>query len=264
MSADIRYFDSHCHLQDDRFEPDRETVMARAGQAGVREIVVIGADPADAAAARSLAAESEGHAEWPKLWFTAGLHPHEASRWDSSVRSAVEAELDRGAVALGEVGLDFHYDNSPRDLQRAAFRDQLAIARERALPVVIHSREAEDETLEILNDSGVDPERVVLHCFTGSPRMLRRGVDSGYYVSFSGIATFDSFDSGGLVPLVPADRILAETDAPYLAPVPYRGKRNEPAYLPATVAALARHRSVSPAELAAATRENARRFYRLD
>jgi TatD DNase family protein len=263
MSAETRYFDSHCHLQDDRFEPDREAVLARARQAGVREIVVIGADPSDAAAARSVAAESTAREEWPDLWFTAGLHPHEASRWDSAVRRAVEAELDRGAVALGEMGLDFHYDNSPREVQRNAFRDQLAIARERGLPVVIHSREAEDETLEILSDSGVDPERVVLHCFTGSLRMLRRAVESGYYVSFSGIATFDSFDSAGLVPVVPAERLLAETDAPYLAPVPHRGRRNEPAFLPATVAALARVRGASPAELAAATRENARRFYRL-
>jgi TatD DNase family protein len=264
MFADIRYFDSHCHLQDDRFEPDREAVLVRARQAGVREIVVIGADPADAAAARSLAAASAARAEWPELWFTAGLHPHEASRWDASIRRAVEAELDRGAVALGEVGLDFHYDNSPRDLQRTAFRDQLRIARERGLPVVVHSREAEDETLEILLGSEVDPERVVLHCFTGSLRMLQRAVEGGYYVSFSGIATFDSFDSGGLVPLVPTDRLLAETDAPYLAPVPHRGRRNEPAFLVDTVAALARHRDASPAELAAATRENARRFYRLD
>ncbi|HET9334724.1 MAG TPA: TatD family hydrolase, partial [Gemmatimonadota bacterium] len=216
MSADIRYFDSHCHLQDDRFEPDRKAVLERARDAGVREIVVIGVDPSDAAAGRSLVAESGARAEWPKLWFTAGLHPHEASRWDSSVRFAVEGELDRGAVALGEVGLDFHYDNSPRDLQREAFRDQLAIARERALPVVIHSREAEDETLEMLSASGVDPDRIVLHCFTGSLRMLQRGVDNGYYVSFSGIATFGSFDSAGLLPLVPADRLLVETDAPYL------------------------------------------------
>ena len=264
MSAEIRYFDSHCHLQDDRFEPDREAVLTRARQAGVSEIVVIGADPADAAAARSLAAESGAREDWPELWFTAGLHPHEASRWDTSVRRAVEAELDRGAVALGEVGLDFHYDNSPRDLQRAAFRDQLAIARARGLPGVIHSRDAEDETLEILGASGVDPERIVLHCFTGSIRMLQLAVERGCYVSFSGIATFDSFDSSSLVPLVPTDRLLAETDAPYLAPVPNRGRRNEPAFLPDTVAALARHRGAILAELAVATRENARRFYRLD
>lgn len=263
MSAEPRYFDSHCHLQDDRFGPDREAVLTRAAQAGVREIVVIGADPAAAAAARSLAAESGARPEGPKLWFTAGLHPHEAARWDATVRRAVEAELDQGAVALGEVGLDFHYDNSPRDIQRSAFRDQLAIARERGLPVVIHSRDAEDETLDVLSASGVDPARVVLHCFTGSPGMLRRAVESGYYVSFSGIATFDSFDSGVLVPSVPADRLLVETDAPYLAPVPHRGRRNEPAFLPDTVAALARLRGARPAELAAATRENARRFYRL-
>lgn len=261
MSADIRYFDSHCHLQDDRFEPDREAVLVRASQAGVLEIVVIGADPSDAAAARSLAAESDGREEWPRLWFTAGLHPHEASRWDSDLRRAVESELDRGAVALGEVGLDFHYDNSPRDAQRTAFRDQLAIARERALPVVIHSRDAEDETLAMLGASGVDPERVVLHCFTGSLRMLRLAVERGYYVSFSGIATFDSFDSIGLVPIVPAERLLAETDAPYLAPVPHRGRRNEPAFVRHVADRVAAVLGRSPDEVVTATGENARRVF---
>ena len=264
MSPDVRYFDSHCHLQDDRFDIDRSSVLVRAAEAGVREIVVIGSDPESAAAARDLAVESAGREEWPHLWFTAGLHPHDASRWDPATHSGVEAELERGAVAVGEIGLDFHYDNSPRDLQHEAFEAQLAIARERELPIVVHSRDAEDETLSALERSGVAAERVVLHCFTGSPVMLEEAVRRGYYVSFSGIATFGSFNSTTLVPAVSSERILVETDAPYLAPVPHRGRRNEPAFLPATVAALARHRSVSPTGLAAATRENARRFYRLD
>lgn len=264
MSVDVRYFDSHCHLQDDRFDSDRESVIVRAAEAGVQEIVVIGSDPETAAAARTLVAEAVGRQDWPKLWFTAGLHPHEASRWSPATRRAVEAELDRGALAFGEIGLDFHYDNSPRAIQRAAFEEQLAMARERDLPVVVHSRDAEDETLDALGASGVAAERIVLHCFTGSRAMLERAVERGYYVSFSGIATFGSFDSPTLVPVVPADRILVETDAPYLAPVPRRGRRNEPAFLPDTVAALATHRSASPVEVAAATRENARRFYRLE
>lgn len=259
-----RYFDSHCHLQDECFDADRWDVITRAWDAGVREIVVIGADPASSVAGRVLAAETASHEARPVLWFTAGLHPHEASRWDADMRREIEAELDRGAVAVGEIGLDYHYENSPRSVQNAAFSEQLSMANERALPVVIHSRDAEEETLSTLRESGIAPDRVVLHCFTGSSRMLEVAVARGYYVSFSGIATFGSFDAGALVPRVPEDRILAETDAPYLAPVPHRGRRNEPGFLPATVEAMARHRGIAPAELAAVTRSNARSFYRLD
>ena len=261
-SASI-YFDSHCHLQDARFDPDREAAIRRAWEAGVREIVVIGSDPESAADARVLAEEAAGAEMRPRLWFTAGLHPHEASRWGPDTRRAVEAELDRGAIAVGEIGLDHHYDNSPRAIQRIAFADQLAIARERDLPAVVHSRDAEEDTLKILDESQVSPTRVVLHCFTGSAAMLRGAVERGWYVSFSGIATFGSFDAAGLVPAVPAERLLVETDAPYLAPVPHRGRRNEPAFLPATVATLADCRGVPAADLAAATRANARAFYRL-
>jgi len=264
MSEALRYFDSHCHLQDERFGPDRREVIVRAWGAGVREIVVIGSDPETTTAARALADEAAGHEGWPNLWYSAGLHPHEASRWNAATRARIEEELDRGAVALGEIGLDFHYDNSPRHAQRAAFSEQLGIAGQRDLPVVIHSRDAEEDTLRILRESGVPPSRVVLHCFTGSLAMLDEAVDRGFHVSFSGIASFDSFDAARLVPRVPGERLLVETDAPYLAPVPHRGRRNEPAYLPATVAALARHRGESPATLAADTRSNARRFYRLD
>lgn len=257
------YFDSHCHLQDARFDPDRNETIARAWEAGVREIVVIGSDPQSAAEARALAEDTAERDAWPRLWFTSGLHPHEASRWGPDTRRAVEAELDRGAVAVGEIGLDHHYDNSPRAVQRIAFADQLAIARQRDLPAVVHSRDAEEDTLRILDDSGMSPERVVLHCFTGSAEMLRGAVERGCYVSFSGIATFRSFDAEALAPAVPAERLLVETDAPYLAPVPHRGRRNEPAFLPVTVAALAERRGVPAADLAAQTRANARAFYRL-
>ncbi|HJU87212.1 MAG TPA: TatD family hydrolase [Gemmatimonadota bacterium] len=262
MSVSL-YFDSHCHLQDPGFDPDRDEAIARAWEAGVREIVVIGSDPESAAEARDLAAAAPEKGKRPRLWFTAGLHPHEASRWSPETRRAVEAELDRGAIAVGEIGLDHHYDNSPRAIQRAAFADQLAIARARDLPVVVHSRDAEGDTLRILDDSGIQPPRVVLHCFTGSRDMLAGAVERGFYVSFSGIATFGSFDAAGLVPVVPADRLLVETDAPYLAPVPHRGRRNEPAFLPATVSALADRRGVPVPDLAAATRANARAFYGL-
>lgn len=257
------YFDSHCHLQDGRFDDDREQVIARAWKSGLREIVVIASDPEDAASARALAEAARLRDDWPHLWHTAGLHPHEASRWDPRTREAVELELERGAIAVGEIGLDYHYDNSPRGMQRTAFADQLAVAHARDLPVVVHSRDAEDDTLDVLRESGIAPSRVVMHCFTGSARMLEEAVERGYYVSFSGIATFASFDAAGLVPRVPEDRLLTETDAPYLAPVPHRGSRNEPAFLLATIASLASHRASTPERLAASTRANARAFYRL-
>ena len=255
------YFDSHCHLQDERFDGDRNDVIARAWQSGVREIVVIASGPEDATTARNLAEAAALRDEWPHLWHTAGLHPHEASRWDPRIQEAIELELERGAIAVGEIGLDYHYDNSPRSMQRTAFAEQLAIAHARDLPVVVHSRDAEDDTLDVIRESGIAPARVVMHCFTGSTRMLDESVERGYYVSFSGIVTFASFDAAGLVPRVPEDRLLTETDAPYLAPVPHRGSRNEPAFLPATVASLASHRASTAERLAASTRANARAFY---
>lgn len=225
-------------------------------------MVTVASDPEDAERARALAEVRQG--ERPEIWWTAGVHPHEASRWDAGSRGAVETALDLGAVAIGETGLEHHYMNSPAEAQARAFADQLAIAVERDLPAVVHSRDAEDETLSILAASGIAPERVVLHCFTGSRPMLETVVARGYFVSFSGIATFPKFPAADLVPRVPDERLLVETDAPYLAPVPHRGRRNEPAFVVATVAALAAMRGTPPDILAILTRANARRFYRLD
>jgi TatD DNase family protein len=235
-------------------------VLARARDAGIGELVVIASDPEDAERARA-AAES---AAAPRMWWTAGLHPHVAERWSPETRLAVEAALDRGAVAVGETGIDHHYDHGPREAQARAFAGQLALAVERDLPVVVHSREAEAVTLSLLEASGIRPERVVLHCFTGSTDMLDEAVARGYHVSFSGIVTFPRFPGAELAARVPEERLLVETDAPYLAPVPHRGRRNEPAFVADTVAALAAFRGVPPAALAERTRVNALRFYRLD
>ncbi len=262
MAGFPRFFDSHSHLQDPAFDEDRDQVLIRAWQVGVREIAVIASDPESAAAARDLAGREPAGAI-PRLHWTAGLHPHTAARWDADVRAALLAHLDGGALAVGETGLDFHYDNSPRDRQREAFAEQLAIARERELPVVVHSREAEDETLEIIARSAIPPERVVLHCFSGSLSMLERAVAAGHYVSFSGMLTFRSFAAESLVGRVPSDRLLVETDAPYLAPAPHRGKRNEPAFVADTVVRLAQHMGSSVTAVGALTRANARRFYGL-
>jgi TatD DNase family protein len=224
--------------------------------------VTIASDPADAGRARQVAEMGVDNA--PRLWWTAGLHPHEASQWSAPTRRDLETALDRGAVAVGETGLDHHYLNSTAAQQARAFTDQLAIAIERDLPIVVHSREAESETLGILAETGVTPERVVLHCFTGSAAMLEEAVARAYYVSFSGIVSFPKFPATELVTRVSDERLLIETDAPYLAPVPHRGRRNEPAFLVATLEAVARARSVAPEAVAEITRTNALRFYRLD
>lgn len=254
-----RYFDTHCHLQDPAFSDDWPAVLVRARTAGVSEIVAIASNPADAAKAKTLADETND----PRVWFTAGLHPHEASAWEPATSKAIERMLDAGAVAVGEIGLDYHYDNSPRDVQRRVFGEQLALAGERDLPVVVHSRDAEDDTLAVLAESSIAPNRVVLHCFSSSQQMLDHGVERGYYVSFSGMITFRSFPAADLVPRVPENRLLAETDAPYLAPIPHRGRRNEPAYVVETVAALAALRGINADHLADRTRRNGLVFYRL-
>ena len=253
-----RYFDSHCHLQDAAFDDDREAVLARALAAGVEEIVLSADDPEAAERGRALAAAA---GSGPRIRWASGLHPHHAARWSPEVRRRIEEHLDAGAVALGETGLDYHWMNSPREDQRRAFAEQLELAAERGVPVVVHTREAEDETLEVLGASAVAPERVVLHCFTGSRAMLDQAVERGWYVSFSGIVTFRRFPAGELVPRVPSERLLAETDAPYLAPAPHRGGRNEPAFVAATVARLAELRGESVEATAGLTRANAERFY---
>lgn len=257
-----RFFDSHAHLQDPAFDEDRDAVLDRAWRAGVREVAVIASDPESADAARELTSRHAGGGR-PRLLWTAGLHPHAAGRWDAAVRGAILAHLEAGAMAVGETGLDFHYDHAPRDRQREAFAGQLTIARELDLPVVVHSRDAEAETLACIARSEIAPRRVVLHCFSGSLSMLEQAVEAGCYVSFSGMVTFRSFAAEGLVGQVPAERLLAETDAPYLAPVPHRGRRNEPAFVVETVGRLAELTRTDVTAAAALTRANARRFYGL-
>lgn len=251
-------FDSHLHLTDARFDDDRDEVLARARQAGVREMVSVGTDPADARRCVALARAESG------VWATAGLHPHDASRFSDSLLSEVrELAALKEVVAVGETGLDFHYDNSPRDIQRESFRAHLALAAETGLPAVVHSREADEETAAALREFA-GRCRGVLHCFTGGDRLLETGLDAGWFVSFSGILTFGGPAMEAQARRVPADRLMVETDSPYLAPVPRRGRRNEPAYVLHTCARLAELRGVPTEELVAATRRNARDFYGLD
>ena len=252
----IELFDSHCHLTDAAFRDDREAVLRRAHDAGVTRIVTIASDLADARAALAFAGEHDG------VWSTVGVHPHqagEAGPGDVDEIRALAAGND-GVVAIGETGLDFHYDNAPRDRQRDSFAAHLALGDELGLPVVVHAREADDDVAAALR-SMPNGTMGVLHCFTGGERAFEEAMRAGWYVSFSGIASFKSFGPVDLLREVPSDRLLVETDSPYLAPVPHRGRRNEPALVVHVAQAVARHLGSSLEDVADLTTENARHFY---
>lgn len=252
------HFDSHCHLTDGRLADDRREVIRRAREQGVGEMVTVGTNPGDGIAAAELAAATRG------VWATAGLHPHEAGDWSPEVGHRIEDLLARPEiVAVGETGYDLYYENSPREEQGASFRAHMEMAAETGLPLIVHTREADAETREMV-EAYRGSVRGVLHCYTGGMELLESAVDAGWWVSFSGIVTFAGFDGAERVRAVPDDRLLVETDSPYLAPVPERGERNEPAFVRHTAAALAEIRGEEPAETAALTRRNARRFYGLD
>ena len=253
----MKLFDSHCHLTAEAFGDDLAAVLGRARTAGVTELVTIASDPEDAERAAEIARATEG------AWCTAGLHPHEADRFGPRLIERLRELCERReVVAIGEAGLDFHYDNAPRERQRECFAAQLALAAEMDLPVVVHSRDADAETLELIQ--AAPATRGVLHCFTAGEDLLEAGLDAGWMVSFSGIVTFRRFDGADLVRRVPDDRLLIETDSPYLAPVPHRGRRNEPSFLPATCAAVATMRGQTPEVVAGLTHRNALAFYGLD
>lgn len=252
----IEYFDSHCHLTDTAFREDREAVFRRASDAGVTRLTLIASTPVDAEAAADLAEGRVG------VFSTAGLHPH-------AVADAEPGDLERiraiatsreSVVAIGETGLDYFYDNAPRADQRASFDAHLEMGSELARPVVVHAREADEDIAAALR--GMPRGTMgVLHCFTGGDLAFAAAMDAGWYVSASGIASFKSFGAAALLREVPDDRLLIETDAPYLAPVPLRGRRNEPANVVHVAAAVAALLAVPVETLAARTTENACRFY---
>jgi TatD DNase family protein len=251
------FLDSHAHLADPAFDHDRSDAVARARQTGAVGVVCIGESIAAAHRARALTAE---HPDF--LRFTAGVHPHDAADFDP-VRDpeAIAELLAMGAVAVGECGLDYHYDHSPRDLQRRAFAAQLALARDARKPVVVHTREAEADTRAMVQEAGSSGITGVLHCYTGSIALAEAALAVGWYVSFSGIVTFKKWTDDALLRLVPDNRLLVESDSPYLAPVPHRGKRNEPSWVSFTVAKLATVRGVNADALGELTIANARRFF---
>ena len=245
--------DSHCHLADETFAGDLDAVVARARDAGVTEaLCILSADePEELARARTV------QAAWPAVRFAAAVHPHRAGTYAGRVDEAVAvtraAGDAAGAVAVGEIGLDYHYDFSPRPVQHEVFAALVALAVETNRPIVIHTREAFDDTLAILAEAGGHRARAVLHSFTGSAGEARRALDRGLFISMGGIATFPKAASvREVAALVPADRLLVETDAPFLAPVPHRGTRNEPARVMDTARVLA---AVRGTDLAALTAE---------
>jgi TatD DNase family protein len=249
--------DSHCHLDFPELAADLDGVLARAKAAGVGITLSISTKVRNFVALRAIA---EGH---DNVFCSVGTHPHHAAEEpDITVAELVELSRHPKVVAIGEAGLDYHYDLSPRDVQKKSFRTHIAASRETQLPLVIHAREADADIARILEEEtkkGAFP--FVLHCFTSGPDLAHRGLALGGYVSFAGVVTFKNAESLRDIALaVPYDRLLVETDAPYLAPVPMRGKTNEPAYVVHTAASLAALRGISESEMARLTSEN---FFRL-
>ena len=256
--------DSHCHLADTAFAADLDEVVTRAKGAGLERVLVIleGGNAAEAAQAARL------EQLWPAVRFSVGVHPHQARQFADDPDRATTVVREQiastpSARAVGEIGLDYHYDFSPRDVQQAVFRGQVRLACELSLPVVIHTREADQDTIAILHDEGGGRVRGVLHCFTGGRSLAEAGLALGFFVSLAGIITFPKAeDLRTTVRRLPLDRLMTETDSPFLAPVPYRGKRNEPAYVARVVETLAAMHQIPTADLAARTAANFHTLFR--
>jgi TatD DNase family protein len=246
--------DSHCHLDFPDFAPERDAVIGRAFAAGIGTMLTICTRLDQFDGVRTIA-ESD-----PRIWCSVGAHPHEAADHATLIADRLVAlAAHPRVVGIGETGLDFHYDLSPHDVQERVFRAHIAASQATGLPLIIHAREADSEIAAIL--AAEKPPPGVLHCFTGSRALAEAAVDLGFYISISGIVTFrNAEDLRAIVRDVSLDRLLVETDAPYLAPVPYRGKRNEPAFVTATAAAVAALKGIEAEELAAVTTAN---FFRL-
>ena len=250
--------DSHAHIDDDRFDADREAVLSRARAAGVDLIVNIGADMASSARSVALAEQ------YPQVYATVGMHPHDAKDMrEQDYQQLVRWAAQPKVVAIGEIGLDYHYDLSPRPVQQEVFLRQLDIARQTGKPFVVHEREAHADTFEIIRSAAKGLEGV-FHCFSGSVETARQYLKLGFYVSIAGPVTFPkSAKTKEVARYVPLDRLLVETDSPYLTPQAFRGRRNEPAYVRLVAEEIAALREVSLEELARATSENACRLFRI-
>ena len=253
--------DSHTHIDMPQFDADRDAVVARAREAGVDDMLIVGGFDAERGHLRALAV-----AERFGLRASCGVHPHEARLATEAIFEELRAlARDRRIVAVGEIGLDFHYDHSPRDVQREVFRRQIRLAREVGLPVIVHTREADDETADILEQEGAGQTGGVLHCFTGGRELARRVLDLGFCISFSGIVAFPRAEViQEVARTTPLDRLLVETDAPFLAPPPHRGKRNEPAFVVEVARKLAALRGEPLEAIGEAASGNFRRLFRVE
>jgi TatD DNase family protein len=253
------FVDSHVHLADAAFDDDRDAVIERARLTGARALLCIGESVAAAGRAQSIASRYPGF-----VFFTAGVHPHDAQLFEADRDvGALRGLIAAGAKAVGECGLDYHYDHSPRDRQLDAFERQIELARETDRPLVVHSREAVEDTRSLVERAGRAGVRGVMHCFAGPRELAVTALDAGWTISFAGVITFKKWADDALLRLPPADRLLVESDAPYLAPVPNRGKRNEPAWVSLTLARLADARGIAPDVLGRAVTENAGKFFSL-
>ena len=255
--------DSHCHLAGEEFEGDLAEVVQRAADAGVSgALVIVGADDD-----KECERVREVTEVWPSVRLSFGVHPHAAGRCaDQHGRAAplVQERLQGAdqARAIGEIGLDYHYDFSPRDVQQALFREQIGLARRLRLPIVIHTREAAEDTFRILADESAGEVGGVFHCFTGDRAMARRALDAGFHISLAGIVTFPrAAELHDVAKMVPLDRLLIETDSPFLAPVPHRGARNEPAHVVRVAEAVARLRDTTVEAVGRAAQENFDRLF---
>jgi len=255
--------DSHCHIAGPEFASDLDQVIQRARAAGLgRAFVILAADDEP-----ELRQAEEVRSRWPEVRFSIGVHPHAAGTFSSDPADAarrVQQAIDAQplARAVGEIGLDYHYDFAPRDVQQQVFREQIRLAHRLSRPIVIHTREAEDDTFRILEEEGAQNLGGVFHCFTGDRDMARRVLDIGFHLSLAGIVTFPrALELKEVARIVPLDRLLIETDSPFLAPVPHRGKRNEPAYVSRVAEVIAELRGVSVETITAATDANFARLF---
>lgn len=259
------FVDSHAHIDGPEYDGDRDEVIQRARDAGVSAILTVGTgDPHSGALERAVQL-AEKHED---IYAAIGTHPHDARLFDERTAELIKRLIRESSrvKAWGEIGLDYHYDNSPREVQREVFRRQLKLAREAGLPVIIHTREAEDDTIGILREEWDDPSaRGIMHCFSGSRRLAEATMDLGFLISFAGVLTFKKADELREVARhVPLDRLLIETDCPYLAPVPFRGKRNEPAHVVEVARCLALLHEKALEEMGHITTNNFSRLFGLE
>lgn len=254
------FIDSHAHLDDDRFDDDREILIESLRANNIDLVFNIGADIKTSKASVELAKK------YDHIYAVVGVHPHDAEDAEDNYLDILrELSLEEKVVAIGEIGLDFYYDNSPRDIQRKVFKEQLKLAKELNLPVVIHTRDASQETFDILKEAGKDGSlRGIMHCYSGSVEMAKEYIKLGFYISIAGPVTFkNSRVVKDVAKEIPLDKLLIETDCPYLSPEPHRGKRNEPKFVKHTAEKIAEIRGISLEELAKATSENTKRIFNI-